>query len=162
MSLTTRLLFVDDEGPIRRLFRSAMGQDENVMLETASDGKEALKKLKTFHADIVITDMKMPKMGGLALLEEVRIRYPDIFVVILTGYGSIEDAVKAMKAGAYDYILKPFDFDTIRRVIDKISDHKRILQKRIFLGKERKKSTALRILSDKIPRCFTFSRKLSM
>lgn len=68
MSSTTKLLFVDDEWPIRRLFRSVMGQDESVLLETASDGKEALKKLKTFPADIVITDMKMPKMGGLALL----------------------------------------------------------------------------------------------
>ena len=160
MSLITKLLFVDDEGPIRRLFRSAMGQDENVMLETASDGKEALKKLKTFHADIVITDMKMPKMGGLALLEEVRIRYPDIFVVIFTGYGSIEDAVKAMKAGAYDYILKPFDFDTIRRVIDKITDHKRILQKSIFLGKERRKKYRFENIIGQNPKMFHVFQKI--
>jgi len=160
MSSKTKLLFVDDEGPIRRLFRSAMGQDENVMLETASDGKEALKKLKTFHADIVITDMKMPKMGGLALLEEVRIRYPDIFVVIFTGYGSIEDAVKAMKAGAYDYILKPFDFDTIRRVIDKITDHKRILQKSIFLGKERRKKYRFENIIGQNPKMFHVFQKI--
>jgi YesN/AraC family two-component response regulator len=67
MSSTTKLLFVDDEGPIRRLFHRAMGQDENILLETASDGKEALKKLKTFPADIVITDVKMPNMDGLTL-----------------------------------------------------------------------------------------------
>ncbi len=136
MSSTTKLLFVDDEGPIRRLFRKNRGQDENVLLETASDGKEALKKLKTFPADIVITDVKMPNMDGLTLLEEIRIRYPDIFVVILTAYGSIEDAVKVMKAGAYDYILKPFDFDVIRMVIEKITDHKAIIEKNIFPGKE--------------------------
>jgi len=160
MSSTTRLLFVDDEGPIRRLFRSVMGQDESVLLETASDGKEALKKLKTFPADIVITDMKMPKMGGLALLEEIRIRYPDIFVVILTSYGSIEDAVKAMKAEAYDYILKPFDFDTIRRMIDKITDHKKILQKSIFLGKERRKKYRFENIIGQNPKIFHVFQKI--
>jgi len=160
MSSTTRLLFVDDEGPIRRLFRSVMGQDERVLLETASDGKEALKKLKTFPADIVITDMKMPKMGGLALLEEIRIRYPDIFVVILTAYGSIEDAVKAMKAEAYDYILKPFDFDTIRRMIDKITDHKKILQKSIFLGKERRKKYRFENIIGQNPKIFHVFQKI--
>jgi len=160
MSSTTRLLFVDDEGPIRRLFRSVMGQDESVLLETVSDGKEALKKLKTFPADIVITDMKMPKMGGLALLEEIRIRYPDIFVVILTTYGSIEDAVKAMKAEAYDYILKPFDFDTIRRMIDKITDHKKILQKSIFLGKERRKKYRFENIIGQNPKIFHVFQKI--
>jgi len=160
MSSTTRLLFVDDEGPIRRLFRSVMGQDESVLLETVSDGKEALKKLKTFPADIVITDMKMPKMGGLALLEEIRIRYPDIFVVILTAYGSIEDAVKAMKAEAYDYILKPFDFDTIRRMIDKITDHKKILQKSIFLGKERRKKYRFENIIGQNPKIFHVFQKI--
>ena len=139
MSSTTKLLFVDDEGPIRRLFRKDMGQDENVLLETASDGKEALKKLKTVHADIVITDVKMPHMDGLTLLEEIRIRYPDIFVVILTGYGSVEDAVKAMKAEVYDYILKPFDFDVIRMVMEKITDHKAIIEKSLSSGKELRK-----------------------
>jgi len=160
MISTTRLLFVDDEGPIRRLFRSVMGQDESVLLETVSDGKEALKKLKTFPADIVITDMKMPKMGGLALLEEIRIRYPDIFVVILTAYGSIEDAVKAMKAEAYDYILKPFDFDTIRRMIDKITDHKKILQKSIFLGKERRKKYRFENIIGQNPKIFHVFQKI--
>ncbi|MDL2122063.1 MAG: sigma-54 dependent transcriptional regulator [Deltaproteobacteria bacterium] len=160
MSSTTKLLFVDDEGPIRRLFRRVMGQDESVLLETASDGKEALKKLKTFHADIVITDMKMPKMGGLALLEEIRIRYTDIFVVILTAYGSIEDAVKVMKAGAYDYILKPFDFDVIRMVIEKITGQKRILEKNIFSGKERRKGYRFENIIGQDPKMFEIFQKI--
>ena len=160
MSSTTRLLFVDDEGPIRRLFRRVMGQDENVLLETASDGKEALKKLKTFPADIVITDVKMPNMDGLTLLEKIRIRYPDIFVVILTGYGSIEDAVKAMKAEAYDYILKPFDFDVIRMVIEKITGQKRILDKRIFLGKEHRKGYRFENIIGQDPKMFEIFQKI--
>jgi two-component system NtrC family response regulator/two-component system response regulator HydG len=160
MSSTTKLLFVDDEGPIRRLFRRAMGQDESVLLETASDGKEALKKLKTFHADIVITDMKMPKMDGLTLLEEIRMRYPDIFVVVITAYGSIEDAVKAMKAEAYDYILKPFDFDVIRMVIEKIIDQKRTLEKSIFLGKERRKGYRFENIIGQDPKMFEIFQKI--
>ncbi len=160
MSSTTKLLFVDDEGPIRRLFRRAMGQDESLLLETASDGKEALKKLKTFHADIVITDMKMPKMDGLTLLEEIRMRYPDIFVVVITAYGSIEDAVKAMKAEAYDYILKPFDFDVIRMVIEKIIDQKRTLEKSIFLGKERRKGYRFENIIGQDPKMFEIFQKI--
>ncbi|MBW1745456.1 MAG: sigma-54-dependent Fis family transcriptional regulator [Deltaproteobacteria bacterium] len=159
-SSITRLLFVDDEGPIRRLFRRGVDQDESVLLETASDGKEALRKLKTFHADIVIADMKMPEMGGLSLLEEIRIRYPDIFVVILTAYGSIEDAVKAMKAGAYDYILKPFDFDVIRMVIEKITGQKRILEKNIFPGKERRKGYRFENIIGQDPKMFEIFQKI--
>ena len=138
MTSKIKLLFVDDEEGFRFFFREGL-MNEALEIETASDGIEALKKLKTFPADIVVTDVKMPNMDGLLLLEEIRMRYPDIFVVMVTGHGAIEDAVKAMKAGAYDYILKPFDFDTIRRMIDKITGHKRILQKSIFPGKERRK-----------------------
>ncbi|MBW2738909.1 MAG: sigma-54-dependent Fis family transcriptional regulator [Deltaproteobacteria bacterium] len=156
----TKLLFVDDEGSIRRLFRRNMGQDGNVLLETASDGKEALKKLKTFSADIVITDVKMPNMDGLALLEEVRIRYPDIFVVILTAHGSIEDAVKAMKAEAYEYILKPFDFDVIRMMIEKITDHKAILEKSIFPGKELRKGYRFENIIGQDPKMFEIFQKI--
>jgi len=160
MSSTTKLLFVDDEGPIRHLFCRVMGQDENILLETASDGKEALKKLKTFPANIVITDIKMPNMDGLALLEEVRIRYPDIFVVLLTAYGSIEDAVKAMKAEAYDYILKPFDFDVIRMMIEKITDHKAILEKSILSGKERRKGYRFENIIGEDPKMFEIFQKI--
>ena len=160
MSSTTKLLFVDDEGSIRSLFRRAMGQDESVLLETAPDGKEALKKLKTFPADIVITDVKMPNMDGLTLLEEIRIRYPDIFVVILTAYGSIEDAVKAMKAEAYDYILKPFDFDVIRMMIEKITGQKRILDKSIFLGKEHRKGYRFENIIGQDPKMFEIFQKI--
>jgi len=137
-----------------------MGQDENILLETASDGKEALKKLKTFPADIVITDVKMPNMDGLTLLEEIRIRYPDIYVVILTGYGSIEDAVKAMKAEAYDYILKPFNFDVVRIVIEKITGQKRIFEKSIFLGKERRKGYRFENIIGQDPKMFEIFQKI--
>ena len=139
MSSKIKLLFVDDEKGYRQSFRRTMRKEKTLLLETASDGVEALKRLEIFPADIVITDVRMPNMDGLALLEEIKMRYPDIFIVMVTGYGTIEDAVNAMKVGAYDYILKPFDFDTIRMVIEKITGHKAILEKSIFPREERRK-----------------------
>ena len=159
MNSKTKILFVDDEEAVRFFFREGL-INEALEIEIASDGKEALKKLKTFPADIVITDVRMPNMDGLTLLEEIRMRYPNIFVVVVTAYGSVEDAVKAMKAGAYDYVLKPFDFDTIRRVIEKITGHKRMLEKNIFLGNERRKRYRFKNIIGQDPKMFEIFRKI--
>ena len=126
-----RILFVDDESAYRRIFRNSLREAEGVVIETAGDGYEALEKLETFAADIVITDLRMPRMGGLELLAAVRERSPEIFVLILTGVDSTIEAVKAMKAGAYDYLLKPLDFSMVRRTIDKIVQHKAAFQAHI-------------------------------
>ena len=159
MSSKIKLLFVDDEEGFRFFFREGL-MNEALEIETASDGIEALKKLKTFPADIVVSDVKMPNMDGLLLLEEIRMRYPDIFVVMVTGHSTIEDAVRTMKAGAYDYILKPFDFDTIRRMIDKVTGHKRILQKSTFPGKERRKKYRFEDIIGQDPKMFHVFQKI--
>ncbi len=127
----TRILFVDDEPAYRRIFRSAMRTDPHLLVETAASGDEALRKLEEFPAEIVFTDFLMPGMNGLALLKEIHERHPGIFVLILTGVDSTRDAVTAMKAGAYDYILKPFDFNLIRLQIEKIIAHKKILRESV-------------------------------
>ncbi len=123
-----RILFVDDEPAYRRIFRSGMRADERLLVETAGDGEEALVKLETFRPEIVFTDFLMPRMDGLTLLRAIRERHPDVFVLILTGVDSSREAVTAMKAGAYDYILKPFDFELIRLQIEKILAHRHLLQ----------------------------------
>jgi two-component system NtrC family response regulator/two-component system response regulator HydG len=105
-----------------------MKKNKTVVTKTASSGKEALEKLERFSADIVITDIRMPHMDGYALLMQIKKRYPQIFVVVISAYSSIENAVKAMKMGAYDYIPKPFDFDIVNLLIDKIAGHKRAIQ----------------------------------
>ncbi len=155
----TKLLFVDDEESIRWFFKKTMTTEE-LIVDTASDGVEALKKLKTFPADIVITDVNMPKMDGLTLLGEIMVSYPDIFVVIVTGYGTIEDAVKAMKAGAYDYILKPFDFDAIRMVIKKITAHARISKKSIFSGQDRRRKRRFENIIGQDPKMFEIFQRI--
>ena len=159
MTSKTKLLFVDDEEAVRFFFREGL-INEALEIKTASDGKEALKKLKAFRADIVITDARMPNMDGLLLLKEIKMRYPDIFVVMATGYGTIEDAVKAMKAGAYDYVLKPFDFDTIRRVIEKITSHKSILHEKLFLGNERRKRYRFKNIIGQDAKMFAIFQKI--
>ena len=123
----TRLLYVDDEAAYRNIFCREMGEDQRFSIETAADGPTALRMLETKRADIVLTDLSMPGMDGIALLQEIHRRYPDIFVLILTGVNSAHEAVRAMKAGAYDYILKPFDITTLQMQLEKILQHRRLL-----------------------------------
>lgn len=114
-----KLLFVDDDRFMRQSFVELISRyDYQIM--TANDGVDALEQLEVYPADIVITDIMMPNMDGLTLLEEIQVRYPGVFVVVVTGSSRIEDAVTAMKAGAYDYILKPFVFNSIISVIESV------------------------------------------
>jgi len=127
----TKILFVDDEPAYRRAFAARLRRhnEEAYEVETAEDGVEALEKLASFAADIVITDFLMPRMDGLTLLAEIRERHPGIFVVMLTGVDETRQVVAAMKAGAYDYILKPFDFPMIMNAIEKLVAHRSVLER---------------------------------
>lgn len=131
-----RILYVDDEPAYGRLFRRAMEDDDRFSIRTAANGREALRILREYPAEVVLTDILMPHMGGLALLEEIKRNYPEIFVLILTGVDSTNNAVKAMKAGAYDYILKPLDIEMIRRQLGKILEHRRLLKEPPPVGDE--------------------------
>jgi len=119
MDRNIKLLFVDDEMIICDLFCSVMTDEEGYAVETALSGDEALHKLESYPADILITDVKMPSMNGLELLRKVKASHPDIPVLITTAYGSIENAVEAMRLGAFDYIMKPLDFNLIRTTIER-------------------------------------------
>ncbi|MGA1844858.1 MAG: sigma-54-dependent transcriptional regulator [bacterium] len=119
MDRNIRLLFVDDEMIICDLFCSVMTDEEGYAVETALSGEEALHKLESYPADVLITDVKMPAMDGLELLRKVKIAHPDIPVLIATAYGSIENAVQAMRMGAFDYIMKPIDFNLLRTTIER-------------------------------------------
>lgn len=124
----TRLLYVDDEAAYRRIFCRELGDDPRFEIETAENGATALQQLKTLPAEIVLSDLSMPGMDGIELLQEIRQRYPEIFVLILTGVDSSHEAVRAMKAGAYDYILKPFDISLLLMQLEKILKHRQLLQ----------------------------------
>jgi DNA-binding NtrC family response regulator len=100
------VLVVDDEEDIREILSRKLSADGHRIL-TASDGEQALEKLQDHACDLLITDLKMPKMGGLELLIKVKEKFPTIEIIVMTAYGSIESAVEAMRKGAYDYLTKP-------------------------------------------------------
>ena len=113
------VLIVDDKEQYRRIFED-ISQDMGLRAVSATNGLEALRKIDTQLFSLALVDLKMPKMGGLDFLMHSRRISPGLPVVIITGFGSIETAVEAMKLGAVDYITKPSSIDEIRRIMRKI------------------------------------------
>ena len=119
------ILVVDDD-PIIRKSLQEMLRIEHYEVDSASDGSEALRKLDQSSVDVVLTDVKMPTVGGFELLSKIKSSSPDTVVILMTGYGSIDDAVNGIKAGAYEYITKPLNDNEIKLVIDKSLEHLRL------------------------------------
>ncbi len=120
---STRILVVDDELPIREMLREYLSY-QGYLVEVAGDGREAIATLRAGRYDLVLTDMKMPTQGGLELLAEIgQLRTP-VTTILMTGYGTVDTAISAMKSGAYDYILKPFKLKdvaaTLSRALEKV------------------------------------------
>jgi len=119
---STKILIVDDELIMRESLAGWLERDGHVV-ETAASGEEALQKLKKYHFEIMLVDIKMEGMSGLEVLTKVKESDPDVAVVMITAYGSISTAIEAMKNGAVDYLLKPFDPNALGVLIDKITEH---------------------------------------
>lgn len=122
-----RVMVVDDDAETLALMGEVVAK-EGYEVETAEDGETALRRLGEWQPDLVITDIHMPGMDGLALLAAVREKAPDILVILLTAYGSLKTAVDAIKAGAFDYLSKPFLVDDIRLVVRRALEHKKLLR----------------------------------
>jgi len=112
------VLIVDDELNIRRVL-AAMLKREGYEVTTAADGEQGLAVLHRTPIHVVVTDLVMPRMNGLDLLKRVAIDFPDVPVIMITGHGSVDSAVAALKAGAFDYITKPFEQEELKKVIAK-------------------------------------------
>ena len=112
------VLIVDDEVNIRRVL-AAMLKREGYEVTTAADGEQALGVLQKTPVHVVVTDLVMPRLGGMELLRRVAGDFPDIPVIVITAHGSVDSAVAALKAGAFDYITKPFEQDDLKKVIAK-------------------------------------------
>lgn len=128
MSQKSKILYVDDEVGYRKSFIRQMRKESDFEYELAIDGMDALEKLKIFPADLVVTDLLMPNMDGMELFDKVKKLYPDTLVIFITGSGTIESAIWALKMGAFDYIQKPFDFNQAKRIIKNAIGHKRLLK----------------------------------
>ncbi|MEZ4265382.1 MAG: sigma-54 dependent transcriptional regulator [Myxococcota bacterium] len=120
MSSTPRILVVDDEPNMRTILRGLL-QREGYEVVEAQDGRDAIRTLERSGGDVhvVITDLRMPGVDGMALLAHVTERYPGRPVVMITAHGSVDTAVEAMKSGAFDFVTKPFDAGDLRAVVRK-------------------------------------------
>lgn len=107
-----RILVVDDEENLRLVLRTLLKR-QGYEVETAASGEEALGLVDTFGPDVILTDVRMPKMGGLDLLSTLQAKGNEATVIVMSAYGSIDVALEAIKAGAYDYVQKPFKPDEI-------------------------------------------------
>src|SRR5258706_8898576 len=114
-----RVLIVEDD-PAARVGLEQLVKSWGFIAESASDGEEALQKVTTFRPAIVITDMVMPRMDGLALLRALPQQGADVTTLLLTAQGTVDTAVEAMKEGAYDYLTKPVDIQRLKILLDKI------------------------------------------
>ncbi len=129
-----QVLIVDDEEPIRHLlveiFRSEFTDIETT---TASSGQEGLEKLRLNAYDILITDVKMPGVDGLQVLEKALLLYPDLIALVITGYGTIETAVRAIKLGAFDFIPKPFEVSQFEIILNRALEQKELREENFAL-----------------------------
>ncbi|MBW1783766.1 MAG: sigma-54-dependent Fis family transcriptional regulator [Deltaproteobacteria bacterium] len=136
----TKILIVDDELIMRESLADWLERDGHD-IETAASGEEALKRLKNTRFDILLVDIKMDGMTGLDVLKQVKATDPDTAVVMITAYGSISTAIEAMKNGAFEYLLKPFDPDELGVLIEKIIHYQEQDRENLFLREQYKDRT---------------------
>jgi DNA-binding NtrC family response regulator len=126
------LLFVDDEPALRRVTAERLAERGFEVVE-ADTGEQALELLDQFAFDIVVTDLRLPGMDGTQVIEAARGRYPSIVAIVITGYGTVKDAVDAIKRGASDFIAKPFHFDELMHVLQKALEQGRLRSENAYL-----------------------------
>jgi two-component system, NtrC family, response regulator AtoC len=113
-----QVLIVDDEPNLRKILSAQLTRDGYDVL-TAEDGEQGLQVLREHHIDLVVTDLKMPKVDGMTLLKRALEEDPELPVVLITAHGTIDTAVEALKTGAFDFVTKPFDKDEVRQIVAK-------------------------------------------
>ncbi len=127
MKTKGRIVVVDDDESLRRVTQFQLEQ-AGYEVTTAASGAQALHVLQLSPRDLVITDLKMPGLSGLELLRKIRADYPEVSVIIVTAFGTVETAVDAMKAGAYDYITKPVNSEELILIIERALAHQHLLE----------------------------------
>ena len=134
--MTKTILIVDDELDMLQLLKRSLEKDMDCHVEVASSGEMALERLDRNAIDLVVTDIRMSGMSGLDLLQQVKMAYPDLTVVMMTAFGHIDMAVEAMRQGAYDFITKPFDHDALVLRLEKALERSRLVKENLRLQRE--------------------------
>src|SRR5471030_574668 len=126
------LLLVEDEAPLRQAIAEQLG-DRGYQVEQAESGEAALAQLADFAFDIIVTDLRLPGIDGSAVIEAAVARYPHIIAIIVTGFGTVKDAVEAIKRGAWDFVSKPFQIDELLHVLDSAIEQRRLKSENAYL-----------------------------
>jgi two-component system, NtrC family, response regulator AtoC len=126
------LLLVEDETALRQAIAEQLG-DRGYQVEQADSGEAALAKLADFAFDPIVTDLRLPGIDGSAVVEAAVERYPHIVAIVVTGYGTVKDAVEAIKRGAWDFVSKPFQIDELLHVLDSALEQRRLKSENAYL-----------------------------
>jgi DNA-binding NtrC family response regulator len=126
------LLIVDDEKALREAVAERLS-DHGFVVEQADSGEDALRRLADFAFDVLITDLRLPGIDGRQVLDAAIERYPEIVAIVITGYGTVKDAVDAIKQGAADFITKPFQFDALLHVLNSAMEQRRLVSENAYL-----------------------------
>ncbi|HNM47549.1 MAG TPA: sigma-54 dependent transcriptional regulator, partial [Candidatus Sumerlaeota bacterium] len=130
-----RLLLVDDEPRMTQVL-GILAERWGYEVRTASNGDEALKVMQDFSAELIVTDLKMPGLDGAGLLDAVKLRHPDTAVIIMTAHATVKSAVDAMRAGAFDYVMKPFENEELRLTVERALDYTRLKKDNAYMRRE--------------------------
>lgn len=133
--MNEKILLVDDDAALRRIIQFKL-TNKGYQVTSAADGAEALSLLRSNHYDLVLSDLKMPNLGGLELLEHARKLQPETQVILMTAYAAVPQAVQAVKLGAFDYLTKPFDDDQLFVTLDKALRVKRLQEENKLLKEQ--------------------------
>ncbi len=142
MEPKVNILIVDDEEIVRESLANWLEED-GYEVEAVENGARALERLPAKDWNLAMIDLKMPGMDGIQLMDEIRKVRPDTIVIIMTAYATVDTAVQAMKKGAYDYIVKPFNPEDLSITIRKIIEHQKLVKENLYLRKELKKQYRL-------------------
>jgi two-component system response regulator AtoC len=145
-----RVLVVDDEENVRLVVRTFLKR-EGYDVEVASNGEEALALVETFGPDVILTDVRMPKMGGLDLLATLKAKGHEVTVIVMSAYGNVDQALEAIKAGAYDYVQKPFKAEEVLLTLRKAEERETLRRENRALRQEIRKENLFEDILAKAP-----------
>src|SRR5258707_4506089 len=129
---TKHLLLVEDEAPLRQAIAEQLA-DRGYHVEQAESGEVAIARLADFAFDIIVTDLRLPGVDGSAVVEAAVARYPEVIAIVVTGFGTVKDAVEAIKRGAWDFVSKPFQIDELLHALDSALEQRRLKSENAYL-----------------------------
>jgi DNA-binding NtrC family response regulator len=152
LSMQRRILIVDDNDQTRKTLRQLLEADPQLKVDITHDGNEALKALTEQSYSVIITDLRMPRLDGLQLIEALHKQRLGGTVIVMTGHGSVDEAVQAMRLGAYDFITKPIDLQHLKLVVQRALRERQLLDEVVYLREQLQDRFSFHNIISKHPR----------